>query len=265
MEDLSAATLDDAREFFKTYYAPSNATLALAGDFDVDRAKQLVAQYFETLPDRPRPRAERKLIAPLARPERHVVKEPVQLARVAFGYVTPPAYTPDDPVLELTMSILAGGKATRLYRALVAEGKLASEVDAALDSNQLASNAIVSASVASGKSADEVERAMDAVLDGLANQGPTREELERAKRRILVNVMSSLELLNGPMGDSGRTGVLQRFDHYLGNPGYLPEWVAALEKVSAADVQRVVKTHLAPERRAVVITEPGEDTKGKAR
>jgi predicted Zn-dependent peptidase len=144
MLDLSAATLGDVRDFFHTYYAPSNATLTLAGDFELERAKNLVKKYFETLPDRPKPASAHVPIAPPKNPERRVVKEPVELARVAFGYVTPPAYSADDPVLEVTMSILAGGKATRLYRALVVEAKLASEVDAALDSNQLASSAVVS-------------------------------------------------------------------------------------------------------------------------
>jgi zinc protease len=256
MEDLSAATLDDVRDFFKTYYAPSNATLTLAGDFELESAKNLIEKYFQTLPDRPRPPANHTIIPAPSAPSRQVVKEPVELARVAFGSVTPPAYTPDDPALEVAMAVLAGGKATRLYRALVVEAKLASDVDASLDSNQLASSAVVSAMVASGKRVADVEHAMNAVLEALANQGPSREELARAKRRILVNVLGNLELLNGPGGETGRAGILSRFDHYLGKPGYLPDWVAALEQVSAADVQRVVNTHLSAARRVTVITEP---------
>jgi zinc protease len=256
MADLSAATLADVKDFFRTYYAPSNATLTIAGDFELETVKTLARKYFETLPDRPRPSAVRAPIAPPTQAVRRVVKEPVELAQVAFGYVTPPAYSPDDPVLEVTMAILAGGKATRLYRALVVEAKLASEVDAALDSNQLASSAIISATVASGKKVENVEQALDTVLEGLARQGPTRGELERAKRRILLNVLGNLELLNGPGGESGRAGILQRFEHYLGKPGYLPEWVAAIERVTVADVERVVTAHLGAARRVVVVTEP---------
>ncbi|HLV66782.1 MAG TPA: pitrilysin family protein, partial [Polyangiaceae bacterium] len=256
MEDLSAATLDDVREFFEAYYAPSNATLAVAGDFEKDRAKAWIQKYFGTLRNLPRPQSTHEPIKPLEKPERRVVREPVELSRVAFGYVTPPAYTPDDPVLDVTMAVLAGGKATRLYRALVVEGKLASDVDASLDSNQLASAALVSATVASGRKPEEVERAMDQVLEGLASRGPTEAELQRAKRRILVSVLGNLELLNGPGGESGRAGLLQRFNHYLGEPGYLPKWVAAIENVRAEDVQRVLREHLSPNRRVVVVTEP---------
>ncbi|HWA77591.1 MAG TPA: pitrilysin family protein [Polyangiaceae bacterium] len=262
MADLSAATLADVNDFFRTYYAPSNATLTVAGDFELEQVKTWVKKYFETLPDRARPDAKHAPIGPPARPERRVVKEPVELARVAFGYLTPPAYAADDPVLEVTMAILAGGKATRLYRALVMEGKLASEVDAALDSNQLASSAVVSAMVSSGKKPEEVEQAMDAVLEGLGKHGPTREELERAKRQILLNVLGNLELLNGPGGESGRAGILQRFEHYLGNPGYLPQWVAAVERVTAEDVERAVTTHLSPAHRVVVVTEPEKAAAG---
>nr|PZN20639.1 MAG: insulinase family protein [Pseudomonadota bacterium] len=256
MEDLSAATFDDVREFFNAYYAPSNATLAIAGDFDTTQTKAWIEKYFGTLRNRPRPETTHAPIKPLEKPERRVVREPVELSKVAFGYVTPPAYGPDDPALDVTMAVLAGGKATRLYRALVVEGKLASDVDASLDSNQLASVAMVTATVASGKKAEEVERAMDAVLEGLASRGPTEAELARAKRRILVSVLGNLELLNGPGGESGRAGLLQRFDHYLGDPGYLPKWVAAIEAVRAEDVQRVIREHLSPNKRVVVVTEP---------
>jgi len=256
MADLSAATLDDVREFFRTYYAPSNATLALAGDFELEPTRALITRYFETLPDRPRPSARSQPIPPPS-PQRLIVKEPVELARVAFGFITPPAYTPDDPVLEVTMAVLAGGKATRLYRSLVVEKKLASEVDAALDSNQLASSSVISATVTSGKPVADVERALSLVLEGLGKQGPTSTELDRAKRRILLNVVGNLELLNGPGGESGRAGILQRFDHYRGDPGYFAEWVRQLANVSAADVQRVITAHLGPEHRVVVVTEPG--------
>ncbi len=263
MADLSAATLDDVRDFFRTYYTPSNATLTLAGDFEFEPTKRLIARYFETLPDRPLRVVTRAPIAPPS-PQRLSVKEAVELPRIAFGYVTPPAYTADDPALEVTMAVLAGGKATRLYRALVVEEKIASDVDAALDSNQLASSVVVSATVTSGKPVAKAEQLLAAVLEGLGRQGPTAQELDRAKRRILLNVLSNLELLNGPGGESGRAGILQRFDHYKSDPGYLPNWVAAIAQVSAADVQRVVGAYLGPNHRVVVITEPTKGSEGGA-
>src|SRR6188768_388325 len=255
MQDLSAATLADVAEFFRQYYAPSNATLCVAGDLEPEQTKTWIQRYFAPLPDRPRPTTAVTPYAALAKPERLIVKEPVTLSQVSFGYRSPPAYTPDDPALEVAMAILGGGKATRLYQRLVVQTKLAADVSASLDSNQLASIANVSATVASGKSSAAVERELDAVLAELQKSGPSAAELSRAKRRILVGVLSSLELLNGPGGETGRAGLLQRFDHYTGDPGYLPKWLAQIEQVQSKDVQRVIKQSLRPDARVVVVTE----------
>jgi len=255
MQDLSAATLADVTEFFRQYYAPSNATLCLTGDLDLPRAKALIERYFGTLPDRQRPASKEFAFLPVREAQRLVVKEPVTLAQVSFGYRSPPAYTQDDPALDVTMAILGGGKATRLYQRLVVQTKLAADVSASLESNQLASIASLSATVATGKSSAAVERELDAVLLELQNKGPSAAELGRAKRRILVGALSSLELLNGPGGESGRAGLLQRFDQYTGDPGYLPKWLAQIEQVQGTDVQRVIKQWLRPEARIVVVTE----------
>ena len=264
MQDLSAASLADVVEFFREYYAPSNATLCIAGDLDVPQAKALIARYLGTLPDRKRPEAKPTAYAPLSKPERVVVKESVSLAQVSYGYRTPPAYTADDPVVEVATAILGGGKATRLYQRLVVQTKLAADVSASLESNQVSSITTLGATVATGKSPTAVEQELDAVLAALAKSGPTKAELERAKRRILVDMLSDLELLNGPGGESGRAGLLQRFDQYTGDPGYLPKYLAQIEKVSAADVQRVVKNVLKPEARVVVITEAAPEAKNGA-
>jgi zinc protease len=258
MEDLTAATLDDVRDFYEAYYAPSNAVLALAGDFDSGTARALIEKYFGGLPGKAPVRANRPATPPLAKPIRLTVNEPVDLARVSFGWITPPAYTPADPVLDVTMALLAGGRATELYQELVVKEKLASDVAAELDSNALASMTVVAATAASGKKVEDLERAMDRVLDALASKGPTQAALERAKRRIRLSVLSDLELLNGPGGESGRTGMLLRFEHYLGDPEYLPKWLAAIEAVTASDVQRVIREQLKRDARVVVITRPAE-------
>jgi len=256
MADLSAATLDDVKEFFRSYYSPSNATLTLAGDFELGEAKMLVEKYFGTLKGRQPARLARHATPPLTKPIRLVVDEPVDLARVSYGWIAPPAFGADDAALDIATSILAGGRATRLYRRLVVEDKLASDVDASSDPNALATMLNVSATAASGKSPDEVQFALDSVLESLANAPPSADELARAKRRTFLAIASDLELLNGHGGESGRAGLLQRFDHYLGNPGYLPKWLAAIEAVTAADVSRVVRQYMGKDARVTVITRP---------
>jgi zinc protease len=256
MEDLTAATLDDVKQFFATYYVPSNATLAIAGDFETDVVKGWIEKYFGPLPTRPKPPRNQQVTPPLKAPVRLTIDEPVTLGRVSLGFITPPAYTPDDPILDVATLVLSYGKSSRLYRKLVVEQKLASEVDASLDSNALASILTVSATAASGKSLDELEKALTAVVAELGAAGPTDAELLRAKRRIQVEVLGNLELLNGPGGESGRAGLLQRFHYYLGDPGYLPRYLARIDQVTAGDVKRVVAEYLKPEASATVLTRP---------
>jgi zinc protease len=256
MEDLSAATLADVSDFFRSYYSPNNATLTLAGDFDPAAAKALVEKYFGTLSGPKPARLTHKPTPPLTQSVRLVVDEPVDLARVVFGWIAPPAYGADDAPLEIAMAILAGGRSTRLYRQLVVEGKLASEVEASSDANALATMLEVSATAASKKPIEDVEKALDGALDALRAAPPSADELARAKRRVFLELASDLELLNGHGGESGRAGMLQRFDHYLGDPGYLPKWLAQLEAVTADDVSRVVRQHMPKEGRVTVVTRP---------
>ncbi len=262
MKDLDAASMADVRAFYEAYYAPGNATLTLAGDFEPEQAKRLVNRYFGPLDRRDKPAVPaRKPTPALKKPARVEVLESVELPKVSFGYITPPAYTPDDTALEVAAAVLAGGKATRLYRELVVTRRVASDVEASVDSNQLASTFEVSALGASGHSPAELESGLDHVLEDLAEHGPSAAEVDRAKRRLLVELYDGLQLLNGPGGESGRAGLLQRFNHYLGDPGYLPRYVQALSAVSRADVQRVIKTQLSKDHRLVVTTLPQAEAK----
>ena len=255
MADLSAATLDDVKGFFRDYYTPSNATLAIAGDFDPVAVKASIQKYFGTLVNRAK-KSTPELNVPPPRYGRYEVEEPFELAEVTYGNRTPPAYTADDVIVDVAMATLAGGKATRLYQTLVVDKKLASDVSASQDSNQLSGIVTVSATAATGKTVAELESALSDALGALEKTGPTPVELERAKRRILLSTLKSLELLNGPSGEGGRAGLLQRFQHYTGDPGYLPKWVEQIEKVSGADVQRALREHLSAQKRVTVVTQP---------
>lgn len=256
ISDLDAARLPDAEAFFRAYYSPSNATLALAGDFDRVQAKRWIDRYFGPLAKKPKPPITRNVTPSLKELIRREVSEPVELAKVSMGWITPPAYSADSVALELAAALLAGGKATRLYQKLVVEKKLASEVSADLDSNTLASVFAVSAVAASGKPAKAVETAIDGVLRDLADRGPSEVELARARRRVLLALMSDLQLLNGADGESGRAGLLQRFNHYLGDPGHLKQYHASIEAVRREDVKRALSTHLDFSRRVIVTTNP---------
>jgi zinc protease len=256
MEDLSRANLEDVRTFFRAFYAPSNATLAVAGDFDVKIVKSWIAHYFGTLPKMARPPSPNIVTKPLASEVRKDVEEPVKLARVAMAWLTPPAYTPDDTILDVVTTLLAGGKATRLYQDLVVKTKFASEVNASLDSNGLTSMLEIDATVAAGTAPGRAEKAVDEVVLGLATHGPTPAELDRAKHRIRLHVLADLQRLDGGGGESGRAGTLQRMNHYTGDPGRLGEYVARVSQVTAEDVKRATQKYLSPTSRVVVTTLP---------
>jgi zinc protease len=258
MEDLDRASLADVQQFFRDYYAPSNATLVLAGDFDEARTLLLIEKYFGGLPKKPRPRAQHPLTPPLKAEITLKVEENVDLGRLTLAWLTPPAFSAEEAALEVTTEILAGGKASRLYQELVVKRKIASDVSAYVDANALCSEVEVSAMVASKAKPEQVQQVISSVLDDLAQNGPSDAELARAKKGMEVELKSSLQLLNGHGGESGRAGILQRLNHYLGDPGRLAaEWQKTLA-VTPADVQRVVRDYLRADRRAVLNTVPSK-------
>jgi zinc protease len=255
IQDLERATMADVSAFFRAYYAPSNATLALAGDIDVDATKKLIERYFGSLPTRPRPERPSFVTPPLAASDRLQIEEPVSLAKVTVAWIVPPAFSPDEAAIELGTHVLGSGKASRLYRNLVVTGLCAS-VDTWLDDNELASVVGIDAMVSSGVSVDKVERAIDATLQGLLAEGPSASELTRAKKGIFVDLASSLQLLNSGAGEGGRAGVLQQLNHYLGDPGRLPAEMAHLDAQGPTEVRSALQKHLPLDRRLTVITVP---------
>jgi zinc protease len=259
--DLERATMDDVRAFFAAYYAPSNATLALAGDIDIESAKGLIERYFGTLAARPRPARREFQTAPLAASDRLIVEEPVSLAKVSFAWIAPPAFSADEAAIELGTHVLGSGKASRLYRDLVVTG-LAASVNTWLDDNQLASVVGIDAMVSSGVPVEKVERAIEQTLSRLAAEGPSGAELARAKKGIFVDLASSLQLLNSGGGEGGRAGVLQQLNHYLGDPGRLPAEMQHLGGVPAGEVQNAVRKYMPLDRRLTVVTLPKPSTGG---
>jgi zinc protease len=261
MDDLSRATLNDVAKYFERYYAPSNATLTLAGDIDVKTTRGLVEKYFGTLRSRPRlaKTGTGRPIQPLEAPRRLIVPEVVPVPRITRAWLTPPAFTPDDVVLTIVAEVLGGGKAARLYRELVVDARLCSDLNVWLDSNAVTSVFSIEATVQSGRTSAEVERALEGALEAFGESGPTIAELERAKRRVEVATLSSLQLLDGSGGETGRAGTLQRLNHYLGDPGRLPREMARLRSVTVEEVQRAVSAHLGPIA-ATVVTEPSGGT-----
>ena len=254
--NIQNAKLADVRDFFTRYYGPNNASIVIAGDIDKVKARALVAKYFGSLkrgPDVPRPQVT---TPPITEERRLTVPDRVELPRVYMGWLTPPAYQPGDAELSVAAQILAGGKSSRLYQSLVYERQIAQDVDADQDARALASTFLVEVTARAGHTAQELEAAIDAELDALREHGPTAQEVERARRQIETAMLTGLEQLGG----DGLADQLNHYNQFTGNPGYLAEDIAALRRITAADVQRAVRTWLQSKNRVVVAGVPGEPT-----
>ena len=179
--DIQSAKLDDVRDFFTRYYAPNNASMVIAGDFDIAAARALVAKYFGTFKrgaDVPRPQVPTPTITA---EKRVVVADRVDLPRVIMGWLTTPAFQPGDAELSIAAHILGGGKTSRLYKSLVYDKQLAQDVGAAQHGYALSSVFEVDVTARPGHSAREIEAAIDAELDALRTLGPTEKEMESAR------------------------------------------------------------------------------------
>jgi len=254
-EDIQAAKLEDVHDFFKQYYAPNNASLAIVGDFDEAATKAWIEKYFGSIPRGPEVEPVDVHTAPISEERRAVVTDKVELPRVLMGWITAPIFTPGDAEAEIAAQIFAGGKASRLYKSLVYEQKIAQDVGATQDSLTLGSVFEVTATAKPGHSAKEIETAIDAELEKFVANGPTQEELAAAKNAILSRIVMGLEKLGGFGGVADR---LNYYNHHLGNPYYLNEDLERYAAVTASDVQAFAASALGRDARVIVHAIPGD-------
>ncbi|MEO7494380.1 MAG: pitrilysin family protein [Massilia sp.] len=256
--DIQNAKLKDIREFFARYYGPNNASLVIAGDIDKAAARALVAKYFGSF-KRSAPVAKPAVATPAITAERRlVVADRVELPRVFMGWLTPPAFAPGDAELAVAAQILGGGKSSRLYKALVYDKQIAQDVSASQGSNALTSMFVLDATARAGHTGAELEAAIDAELQALRANGPTEKEMQRARNTIETGMLSGVEKLGG----AGLANQLNLYNQYTGDPGYLVKDIERYRRVTAADVQRVVRAQLQNKARAVVTAVPGKQDLG---
>src|ERR1700682_2942934 len=253
--DIQAAGLADVRDFFKRYYRPNNATLTLVGDFDIAAAKRLVQKYFGSFrrgPEVPKP----AVVTPaLTSEKRLTVTDRIELERLDLAWLTPPKFKPGDAELAIAGYILAGGKSSRLFKKLVYKLQVAQEVSAAQDPYALTSIFEIEAVARSGHTAAELQPLIDAELDRLAAEAPAAAEVESARNQIERALYQSLQKVGGM---NGRADLLNMYNHYTGDPGYLPNDIERYARVTPADVQRVVRDHLRKDARLVVLAVRGD-------
>jgi zinc protease len=253
MEDLSRATLDDVRAFFRRYYVPNNATMVLAGDFEPAAAKALVEQYFGPIPAGAP--IVRTLPPPVtARTETRIALEAkVQQPQVFIDFLTPRGLSQGDHEMDLLAQVLGGGKASRLYRRLVYDLQIAQSVTASQQSQLLQSVFEISASPLGGHTLDEIVKVIDEELEALRSKPVEDAELERAKNQIEFGQLRSLEPA------LARAERLQAYNLQGGDPGYLARDLAMYRSVDAAALRTAASQYLRKEGRVVITVTPNPE------
>ena len=235
-EDLDAASLDDVKDFFRRYYAPSNASLSIAGDIDPDAALDLAHRYFGDLdPGQPARRTGRA-DSPLSGRIDLQMTDRVTLPRLYAVWPAPANLSGADAAGDILRAILADGQSSRMYRALVYEQQIAQNAAVGYYAAEIAGQFRMELTPAAGHTLDEVEAAAESVLHSIAANPPTDEEFERAVNRIEMHHYRTLSRVGG---FGGRADALNYFNVYTGDPGRLNAIMDEYRAVTRDDVLRV--------------------------
>ena len=255
-DDIRAMQLEDVQDFFKTYYCPANASLAIAGDVDTAHALGLAERYFGDLP------AGRRA-APVATPQfTHAAQhgrldDQVELPRLYLAWHSPAMFTLGDAELDLVADLLANGKSARLYRTLVYERRMALDVAAAQASRELGSYFLIVATAAPGVSLDQLHAVIDDELEQFRVEGPSADEMARGTARAEAGFLSRLQSVGG---FGGKSDQLNAYNVMLGRPEYFSEDLERYRRATPEALREYAATTLtASSRVALGIVPTGRD------
>ncbi|MBV9778630.1 MAG: insulinase family protein [Acidobacteriaceae bacterium] len=241
MEDLDAASLDDVREWFKTYYTPSNAVIVVAGDITPGEAKEKVRRYFDEIPPGPPVAHQRSWTAKIDGEHRETVEDRVPQARIYKIWNVPGYGTAAADHLRLSAGILSSGKTSRLYKRLVYDDRIATHVSAYLDEREIGSQFAAIATARPQQDIHAVERALEEEVARFLEEGPTARELERIKTQSFAGFVRGVERIGG---FGGKSDILASSQTYLGSPRAYQERLRNLEEASAEDLRQTAREWL---------------------
>jgi zinc protease len=253
-DDIRAARLEDVRAFFQTYYRPRNASLALAGDVDTDRALALAAEHFGDLDaGDPPPLLD---IAPppaITIEQRLLLEDRVELPRLYLAWHSPALFAEDDAELDLVADVLASGKTSRLYRALVYDERIATEVAASQNSREAGGYFQIIATAAPGRTLRDVDQAIARVLDTFVAEGPTAPEMERCLAQAEANFIYRLQTVGG---FGGKSDQLNAYNVFVGDPGFFDRDLERYRRVTPQAMQSAAQRMLRPDARIALSVVP---------
>ena len=250
--DLEAVKLDEVRAFFRRYYHPANASIAIAGDIDPDQALALVDRYFGGI--EPGERVERiHRDASLAGDVRIRFEDRVELPRLYLAWITPAMFAEGDADLDLATDILANGKTSRLYKRLVFDERLATDVSASQNSREMLGYAQVTATAAPGHTLAEIERVVFEEIGRLAADGPTDVEIERGRVQAEAQFMFRLQTVGG---FGGKSDQLNAYNVFLQDPAYFGRDLERYQVCTRASLREAAGRYLDPARRVTLSIVP---------
>jgi zinc protease len=251
MTDLSAASVNDVKNFFRLYYAPNNSSITIAGDFDPAQAKAWVQKYFGDLPrGKAIVRPQVKLVA-MASEKRLVFEDRVQIPRLTLSWPTVGESQNDDHILDVLASVLSSSRTSRLQKELVYDRQWAAAVGAQQRTNESGGEFRITLTPRPGHSLTELELATDSIIERLQRDGPTAEEVARAKAGIELGFVSGLES-NLQKAETLSDGFI-----FHGDPGYYRKSYDEAESVTPAEVKRVAKQYLTKGRVVLSVVPQG--------
>ncbi len=252
-EDLVAATVDDVKDFFRTYYTTNNLSLAIAGDFDPAQAKRLAEKYFGNIPAGPALERPPRWIPVLDGERTLEVRDRVPQERTYFAWHSPAYFDPGDAELDLASTILTDGLSSRLNKVLVYEKRLCTGVSSSQVSREAASFFLVDATARPGATLAEIEAIVTQEIARLARDGPTLAELNRAKAKWEFRFISGLERIGG---FGGKADVLNQYNTFLGDPNRFEGDLARHRNPTVTDVRDVIARWLNTRHRLLVRFRP---------
>jgi zinc protease len=254
--DLQTVRLDEVHAFFRHYYHPGNASIALAGDIDSERALALVEDHFGDI-ERGAHIDPVRVSASLTGEVRIQFEDRVELPRIYLTWLTPAMFAEGDADLDLATDLLANGKTSRLYRRLVFDERLATDVSASQNSREMAGYAQVTATAAPGHTLGELERAILEEIARLASEGPTEAEIERGRVQAESQFVFRLQTVGG---FGGKSDQLNAYNVFMGDPAYFDRDLERYQVVTAESLRRSVVQYLDPGHRVTLSIVPRDRT-----
>jgi zinc protease len=253
MPDLTAASHQDVVDFFKKYYAPSNASLVVAGDIDSAKTRALVEKWFSDVKLAPEPEPTTVPGVALTTVTKKTIADRVQLPRLYLAWLTPPHFAPGDGELDVVADVLAGGKNSRLYKRLVYDMQIAQDVSAFQGSANLSSSFQIVATARPGHTIAELQKVIDEELEKLQREDPTARELERSVNQIEASFFDRMERLGG---FGGKADQINGYFSETGDPDWFNEDLNRYRALSPSDIRAAATHYLPLDRRVELIVEP---------